>query len=141
MEEDLALLKKRLDALEQKIAPEPEPVAPVVPPPMPVAFADEFETPLSPEKSVFAEAVVAPRPSRPPAPEAPPLPMDRVEEQLGRIWLVRAGIVTLLTGLVFLGNMTYHAVIAPMGPGGEVGPALSFGDSVGRCRVVVGQGS
>lgn len=131
MEADLALLKTRLDALEQKVVPEPEsePVAPVTPPPMPVAFEKKIEppvvAPLPQEKSIFEEASVTPKQEPPsPPPVAPPLPMDRVEEQLGRVWLVRAGIVTLLTGLVFLGNMTYHAVIAPLGPGGKL--ALLF---------------
>ncbi len=40
--------------------------------------------------------------------------------QLGTYWLVRIGIVMLLTGLVFLANLAYKKWIISMGPGGKV---------------------
>lgn len=38
------------------------------------------------------------------------------EMELGRVWLVRIGIVVLLTGLVFLGNLAYQHIIPRLGP-------------------------
>ncbi len=40
--------------------------------------------------------------------------------RLGTYWLVRVGIVMLLTGLVFFANYAYHNYIAHIGPGGKV---------------------
>ena len=40
--------------------------------------------------------------------------------RLGTYWLVRVGIVMLLTGLVFFGNYAYHNFIGKLGPGGKV---------------------
>ena len=43
------------------------------------------------------------------------------EMKLGTYWLVRIGIVVLLTGLVFLGNYAYQNWIGLLGPGAKVG--------------------
>lgn len=43
-----------------------------------------------------------------------------MEMMVGRFWLVRIGIVTLLTGFVFLGNYAYKSWIATLGPGGKL---------------------
>lgn len=45
---------------------------------------------------------------------------DSFELRLGRIWLVRIGIVILLTGLVFLGNFAWTECIAKLGPIGKL---------------------
>ncbi len=42
------------------------------------------------------------------------------EMRLGTFWLVRIGIVMLLTGLVFFGNYAYQNYIGKLGPGGKV---------------------
>ncbi len=40
--------------------------------------------------------------------------------RLGTYWLVRVGIVMLLTGLVFFGNYAYHNFIGKLGAGGKI---------------------
>jgi uncharacterized membrane protein len=40
--------------------------------------------------------------------------------RLGTYWLVRIGIVMVLTALVFFGNLAYHNFISKLGPGGKV---------------------
>ncbi len=52
----------------------------------------------------------------------PPLPRARetFEMKLGTYWLVRVGIVMLLTGLVFLGTYAYKNYIGKFGPPGKV---------------------
>jgi uncharacterized membrane protein len=42
------------------------------------------------------------------------------EMRLGTYWLVRIGIVMVLTALVFFGNLAYHNYISKLGPGGKV---------------------
>ena len=42
------------------------------------------------------------------------------EMRLGTYWLVRIGIVMVLTALVFFGNLAYHNFISKLGPGGKV---------------------
>ncbi len=62
---------------------------------------------------------IAKDPRQHPAPAE--LPRDReVELRIGRIWLVRIGIVVLLTGLVFLGNHVYHEFISTLGAAGKL---------------------
>ena len=40
--------------------------------------------------------------------------------RLGTYWLVRIGIVMVLTALVFFGNLAYQNFISKLGPGGKV---------------------
>jgi uncharacterized membrane protein len=40
--------------------------------------------------------------------------------RLGTYWLVRIGVVMVLTGLVFFGNLAYQNYISRLGPGGKV---------------------
>lgn len=42
------------------------------------------------------------------------------EMRLGTYWLVRIGIVLVLIGLVFFGNLAYHKIISKFGPAGKV---------------------
>jgi uncharacterized membrane protein len=51
------------------------------------------------------------------APAPPPKPS--FEMRLGTYWLVRIGIVILLTGLVFFGNYAYENYIGLLGPAGK----------------------
>ncbi len=91
----------------------------------------------------------------PVTPAATPKERESFEVQFGRVWLVRAGILMLLTGLVFLGNLAWHEVISKVGAGGKLvliflagGGLCGFGWWVGRRqeslagygRVVLGGG-
>ena len=58
----------------------------------------------------------------PPAPKARQVePEQSFEMRLGTYWLVRIGIVMVLTALVFFGNLAYHNFITKLGPSGKVG--------------------
>ena len=70
--------------------------------------------------------------------EPPRIPLDdglsgrppaSFEMQLGTYWLVRIGIVMLLTAMVFFGNYAYHNFIAKVGPLGKI-VLMYFGSSV-----------
>jgi hypothetical protein len=57
----------------------------------------------------------------PPAvPKPEPAGKGSFEMRLGTYWLVRIGIVMVLTALVFFGNLAYHNFISKLGPGGKV---------------------
>jgi uncharacterized membrane protein len=43
-----------------------------------------------------------------------------LELHFGQVWLVRIGMVVLLTGLVFLGNLAYQHIVPMLGPGGKL---------------------
>ncbi len=51
-------------------------------------------------------------------PDLPPVPS--LEMRIGGTWLVRVGIVALLTGFVFLGGYLYQFVVPHLGPAGKV---------------------
>ncbi len=53
--------------------------------------------------------------------DPPPAETDSLEMTIGRVWLVRIGIVILLTGLVFLGNLAFQQIIPMLGPGAKLG--------------------
>src|SRR5207244_7586900 len=75
----------------------------------------ETKTPVAPP--VFASSAPPPPTAAKPATVAP----DRsFEMRLGTYWLVRIGIVMLLTGLVFFGNYAYQNYFEKLGPGGKV---------------------
>lgn len=57
----------------------------------------------------------------PPRPTVPPEEKGSFEMRLGTYWLVRVGVVMLLTGLVFFGNYAYQNFIGKLGPGGKIG--------------------
>ena len=118
------ILRREMEALEKRIerlvmsvdAPEPVAPAPVV--------MEEVKAPLPP----LGIAVPPPLPvmtQAPPPIEKPPVvpaapraeaaPVS-FEQKVGAFWLVRIGVVLLLTGFVFLGNYAYHHVIAKFGP-------------------------
>lgn len=126
---EMESLEKRIERLVTRVenpaplaAPAPEPIAPL-PPPLPV-FATRAQTTV-PEPSISAKgesvaAVIAPAPivsiSSRPAPTPKPGTTDSFEQKVGAFWLVRIGVVILLTGFVFLGNYAYHHLIAHIGP-------------------------
>ncbi len=88
-----------------------------------------------------AERVRNERAAVPPVMAAPLPARETFELKLGTYWLVRVGIVMLLTGMVFLGTYAYKNFIGKLGPGGKVallytaGTALlSFGGWLQRKR-------
>ncbi len=97
------------------IAHEPMSVPPPLPPVLPRRQA-EPRPDLTP--SSLADSIPAPTPP-PMTPVSPPV-RETFEMKLGTYWLVRIGIVMLLTGLVFLGTYAYKNFIGLIGPAGKV---------------------
>jgi uncharacterized membrane protein len=136
--------------IPRPIAPVPETILPQTPQtniPMATPLPDELaqqaepvfaqrlskqttpEAPLAaPEaESIFASTAraAAPPPIPPTKPtftaSSSPSPKNgSFEMRLGTFWLVRIGIVMLLTGLVFFGNYAYQNLISKFGPLGKV---------------------
>lgn len=69
-----------------------------------------------------------------PSPSSAPKPMaeeeDTLEMQVGRVWLVRVGILILLTGLVFLGNFAWTEIIAKVGAPGKLATIVLAGQGL-----------
>ena len=91
------------------------------------------------EPATVAQAVATPPPLPPVAfvpvvHSAAPAKPDSFEMRLGTYWLVRLGIVAMLTALVFFGSYAYQNYIGKIGAGGKVallylasGALLGFG--------------
>lgn len=117
-------------------APVPPPLPPVIPTvasrsaegPLPISHAQKVHEPIaatSDLREVFAPPVEIHREGSiqpPPVPPeiATPKPRETFEMKLGTYWLVRVGIVMLLTGLVFLGTYAYKNFIGKFGAPGKV---------------------
>ncbi len=107
-------LRQRLIALDRKIEELRSPKIDL-PPPLPTLVKEK--------PSVLAEAA-ANRSSETFGTHEPDqtnvstnvVPKSSWEFQLGTVWLVRIGIVVLLTGLVFLGNFAYRHLVYLLGP-------------------------
>ena len=114
-------LRRRMEAsfVEESPAPEPEEIAPVA-------------SMAPPEEPVLPEPLPSepePVPAPPPLPETffarqaaaaaakPPVAGASFEQQLGRVWLVRIGVVLLLTGLVLGANWAYKNWVHDLPPG------------------------
>ncbi len=114
-------LRTRLQSLETRIgqyerAPDHEPVveAPLAPPPLPVLAPEPL--PVPPPLPVFAQAAAAE-----PVPEpVAAAPRESLEMQIGSTWLVRAGVVLVLTSLAFLGSYLYSHIVPILGPAAKV---------------------
>lgn len=138
---ELADLDARLKRLDQRFleakksenaaAPVPDATAPGRPPPLPMAIpAVRREVPPKPFSSqrltepppgVTEPPVQAPAERDPLSPSPVPVPaQESLEFRLGTVWLVRIGVVILLTGLVFLGNFAYHTYVAQFGAFGKL---------------------
>ena len=71
----------------------------------------------------IAPQIVSQRPPEPPTLTTTggrPPETRSFEMRLGTYWLVRVGIVMVLTGLVFFGNLAYQNYISRLGPGGKI---------------------
>jgi hypothetical protein len=99
-------------AIEQKAA-QPASMPPPLPPVIPVVVARE--TPVV-EELIQAKAP----PAFVPPSEPESRPKETFEMKVGTYWLVRVGIVMLLTGLVFLGTYAYKNFIGKLDAGGKV---------------------
>ena len=134
------------------VTPEPAPIFPVSPPP--IAAEPPFRPAVIPALRPPPEPVTAqvrlpepPLPTKSPEPAfipparipVLPLPADlppitstarpekgAFEMRLGTYWLVRVGIVMLLTGLAFFGNYAYHNIIGKLGPAGKISLLYTF---------------
>jgi uncharacterized membrane protein len=103
-------------ATTPKVAAAPEKTMTATPAPLPMP-------PPLPKPAPLAAPPVASRPAAVSPPQlAKPEPAGKgsFEMRLGTYWLVRVGIVMVLTGLVFFGNLAYHNFISKLGPGGKV---------------------
>ena len=90
------------------------------------ALSAQFPEPRTAAATPECARETAPAPSRPsPPPLPPPLPAttapkrestDSLEVRIGSVWMVRIGILLLLTGLVFLGNHAFHLLALHSGP-------------------------
>ena len=111
---------------------QPPPIPPIIrqPPPLVAPEAAELVSALSPMAPAPAPVPVA-QESKPPPPPSPPVgmsspqaempPPDRsLEMRVGMYWLVRVGIVLLLTGLVLFAKWGYEEFIIKLGPAGKV---------------------
>jgi uncharacterized membrane protein len=136
--ERMAALQRRIDGLQSR--PPPPAVPPVIPPPLPV------EVPRVPEPSVVPPiprrnpTLPPDRPEPPRRDQTPESKTDSLEVQLGTVWLVRIGIVVLLTGLVFLGNYAWQNVIARIGPLGKVICLYTIGAGLTAAGAFLGRG-
>ena len=101
IQDEQSALRERLAALDEKIAALVSEKAPVVSPP-----AESVATP--PPLPVAAQSPLE-------VPSVSPQPKSSWEFQFGTVWLVRIGIVILLTGFVFLGNFAYHHIFPRLG--------------------------
>ncbi|PWU13095.1 MAG: hypothetical protein C5B50_20040 [Verrucomicrobia bacterium] len=98
---------------------EPPPLPPIIPEAVPVGLAFSRREPEREEAQHAGES-----PGRAGHPALPglavPTSKPSFEMRLGTYWLVRIGIVMVLTGLVFFGNLAYHNYISKLGPGGKL---------------------
>ena len=85
-------------------APSPDRV-PIQPPVLQVRAEEKPTAPMEPQERTQRDR---------------PESAESLEIQFGRVWLVRIGIVILLTGLIFLGNLAYQHIIPRLGPGGKL---------------------
>ena len=138
----LARLDSRLRSLET--AADAEPVTPMaaarpiaVPPPMPPPVAPPpvapppVPPPMPPEAYGLPPKIAPP--AMPPPFVAPPVvfpvgaepqyaaPKESLEVRIGTTWLVRVGVVMVLTALAFLGSYLYKNVVPHLGPAAKVG--------------------
>ncbi len=113
----------------EKRAPVPvqRAVPPPIPPIIPATKPAEPSRPIEPPKPPRAEPLVPVSPfSSADSAETARVKEVKTDEKrsfemrLGTYWLVRVGIVMLLTGLVFFANFAYQNFIGKLGPAGKI---------------------
>jgi len=123
----------RRDAVREPEVPVTPPPPPAIPPPLPAhtgtpppiirppRYEPRSAPVFTPPSAFAAQTKAAPETEVPPVAEpAPVTGKNSFEMRLGTYWLVRAGIVMLLTGLAFFANYAYHHVVPKLGPGGKI---------------------
>lgn len=113
---------------------QPPPIPPIIPRKL------EVEPGLGTASLPTAVPVLESRPGSGPSPDGSEAASTSTapasfEMKLGTYWLVRIGIVMVLTAMVFFGNYAYHRVIVNLGPLGKV--ALMYAG----CGVLLGLGA
>lgn len=131
LREHLAAPERRIEELNRRIAREsvtPASAAHAAPPPAPTP-APAHVPPIPEKKAVppplprMAAPTPEPIPPEPVRAAPPPRPKTEsksFEMQVGTYWMVRVGVVMLLTALVFFGNYAYQHYIANFGPAGKL---------------------
>ena len=117
----LAALEARLEQFGQRVEESEKEVAvaampALTPPPLPVAPSAPV---LPPVFAKAPEQKVATAPPGPPPPlpvTAPETPRESLEMQIGTTWLVRVGVVLVLTGLAWMGSHLYYHIVPILGP-------------------------
>lgn len=120
---------KLLNRYEHAAQPEPPRLAPpiqvelhqIIPPfaPTPIPPIVPTQEPLRPITAEPSRPIIQ-APIEPEASVVEERDDDSFEMQVGTVWLVRVGMIILLTGLVFLGNYAYQTWVTPMGPAGKL---------------------
>ena len=100
------------------LTPEPPKVAPPIISPLPAETIAVSVT-KPPAKAAMGTAQSAATTESESATQTVP-EKSSFEMRLGTFWLVRIGIVMLLTGLAFFGNYAYHHIIGRLGAGGKI---------------------
>jgi len=124
-----------------------EPVGPTIAP-LPALLAAKLPPPPSPGREIRLrekELPIAPAardcPAERPAPAAPKAEPHALEMRVGTYWLVRIGMLLLLTGLVFLGNYAWHAWVPRMGPEGKLAALALSGIALTLAGMLVHRGA
>lgn len=105
----------------------PEKSLPLTPPPLPA-----IRSLPTPAPDHAPDVPVRPEPVAAPVSSPPPLPAEaNLELKVGQYWLVRVGVLVLLTGLVLLGNLAYHTFVVKLGAPGKLALLYLAGVIVG----------
>ncbi|MDB6059281.1 MAG: Membrane protein-like protein [Verrucomicrobiales bacterium] len=135
LQRQVTLLKDHIDRFDHRlttepvIVPEPPPIPPIIEPirverPALVLRQRPFEPAAQPTPVIQEPARASAEEFRAQPPIVPPAPViaqkTSLELRLGTFWLVRIGIVVLLTGLAFLGYYAYDNIIGRLGAGGKL---------------------
>lgn len=116
-------LRGKIEAFEDRLERKTEvEIAEIVELPKPVVLSEWMEEVkegpvVSPEPAKETVPPPLPKPEPVAARVAAPKDDDGFEMRFGRVWLVRFGIVLLVTGLALLGNYAYRNWIRDMPPG------------------------
>ena len=108
--------------LETEVKPSavPPPLPPALPPPLPpIPVVPAYLKSTAPAPEPGSQTPAAQK-TAPAVPAAPPVAKQSLELRVGTYWMVRVGVVILLTGIVFLANLAYREWITQMGPAGKL---------------------